>query len=289
MSGPRCGQFVLLEGDVMVDRSQYRAGNSMMNLAPIVFCALIVAQQSVATITGDVVDGAGKPVVGADVVFSAGMDIDGSVPILERATTDESGRFSMAKPVGKRLLGFAAQGVIWRGNRASDSGSSTWTGGIDRAGLFDSSWSRLTSRTLNFRDNDGKPIAGLRVAPRLVRTDRTIFDGVTIPDEWLEAITVTTTVDGTAVISSLSESTNLNIVRATTHGGGTHFLGLPHFQAKGDVTLGLGRPARLAGTIRNDSGSAISGVKTCAVDPVRGAAGCRPDFVQDAGADPARR
>ena len=151
-------------------------------------------------ITGDVVDGAGKPVVGADVVFSAGMDIDGSVPILERATTDESGRFSMAKPVGKRLLGFAAQGVIWARKPGFGLGVIDLDRGDRPSGSFRFKLEPPHLRTLNFRDNDGKPIAGLRVAPRLVRTDRTIFDGVTIPDEWLEAITVTTTVDGTAVI-----------------------------------------------------------------------------------------
>ncbi len=232
----------------------------MMTLLPVVLCALIAAQQPPVAIRGAVIDGHGKPAVGAEVVFSAGMAIDGSVPILERATTDGSGRFNLPRPVGKRLLGFSSEGVIW----ARKTGFGLGIIDLARRNRPSESYRVILEppqpRRLIFRDHAGNPLAGLRAAPRLVRTEQTIFLGVTVPDEWLEEIAVTTATDGTAVITSLDGSTELKIVRAATPARGIHYLGLPHGQATGDATLIMSRPSQLAGTVIDGSGAPVAGV-----------------------------
>jgi len=230
-----------------------------MILASIVFSAVVLAQAA-DTITGEVVDGQAGPVANAEVVFSAGFAIDGSVPILERATTDESGRFRLARPGAARLQGFLVPGVIWvyKAGLAlgvTDLVRGDWPGQIHRLVLEPS-----LVRKLTLRDAGGKPFAGARLAPRLVRTELTSAEGVAIPDEWLDRLTVATNAGGVAAVSSSSRLTDLYSLRLTIPGQGMHALQIPHAQRKGDATLVLGRPATLAGAIRNATGSPVDGV-----------------------------
>jgi hypothetical protein len=87
----------------------------MSLLAASVFSALLLAGQTDtgAAIVGYVVDPSDAPVAEADVVFTAGPTRDGAVPILERTTTDASGRFQLVRPSVERLRGHVAPGSIW--------------------------------------------------------------------------------------------------------------------------------------------------------------------------------
>jgi len=230
-----------------------------MMIASIVFSAVVLAQTA-DTITGEVVDGQARPVANAEVVFSAGFAIDGSVPILERATTDESGRFRLARPGAARLQGFLVPGVIWAYKpglalAVADLVRGDWPGQIHRLVL-----EPPLVRKVTLRDAGGKPVAGARLAPRLVRTELTSYQGVAIPDEWLDRLTVPTDAGGVAAVPGSSRLTDLCSLRLTIPGQGMHALQIPYAQRNDDATLVLGRPASLAGAIRNATGSPVDAV-----------------------------
>ena len=109
-------------------------------------------------------------------------------------------------------------------------------------------------RRLTIRDVDGKPIVGAVIAARVVRTEMTSYLGGTVPDEWLAKLSATTDHGGFAAMAFLPQSSELRSVRLAIPGHGTHFVTLPYQNGKGDVTLSLGHPARLAGKVENASG-----------------------------------
>ena len=102
-------------------------------------------------------------------------------------------------------------------------------------------------RTLTVLDSEGRPLAGVRLAP--LRS--TFFD---IPDDWLERLTVVTTADGTATIMCLPVTIDPLSVRAIAPGIAPHSLPLPRRPGSDRFTLNLGRPARIAGSLAYDSG-----------------------------------
>jgi hypothetical protein len=234
----------------------------MSLLAASVFSALLLAGQTDTgpAIVGCVVDPSDAPIAEADVVFTAGPTRDGAVPILERTTTDASGRFQLVRPSAERLRGHVAPGSIWaykpgHALAIADLIRGDWPGQERRLVLEPASVRKLT-----LRDAAGKPIAGARVAPRIVETERTGFMGVAIPDLWVDRFTATTDPAGIAILSVLSRQTDLRGVRATSTGTGQHALQLPYEQGKDDATLVLGWPARLTGAIKTATGAPVAGV-----------------------------
>ncbi len=84
------------------------------------------------TIMGAVADGNGEPVAQAEVVFTAGPALDGAVPILERATTDASGRFRLVRPSAERSAALRPRGPSGLTSRATGWRSPTWSAAIGR-------------------------------------------------------------------------------------------------------------------------------------------------------------
>ena len=111
-------------------------------------------------ITGAVVNEHGVSVADAEVVFTAGPALDGTVPILERATTDASGRFRLIRPPAEVLHGFTAAGSVWVikpgcGLAFADLVRGDRPGQIHRLVLEPAS-----TRKLTLRDAAGKPVPG---------------------------------------------------------------------------------------------------------------------------------
>src|SRR5271156_2669353 len=149
-------------------------------------------------ITGKVVDSNGKPVAGAEVVFTAGAAPDGSVPILAGTTSDASGGFRIERPTADHRRGFMSSGVIW----FHKPGLGLGVVDLLRADRPDQVHRLVLEaqepRRLTLRDADGKPVVGATVAARLVETERTGYLGVTVPDAWLARLTAATDAQGVA-------------------------------------------------------------------------------------------
>ncbi len=211
-------------------------------------------------ITGAVLDPTGQPVVGAEVVLTAGEAPDGSVPILAKTATDASGAFRLARPSAEDRLGFLAPGVIW----AYKAGLGLGVVNLIRADRPDQVHRLVLEpqelRRVTIRDQDGKPIVGVTVAARLVETERTGYLGVTVPDNWHHRLTAVTDDQGVASLPGLTRRIELRSVRMTGAAGGAQVAMLLYSEGKHEASLTLGRPVRLAGAVRDASGAPISGV-----------------------------
>ena len=107
----------------------------------------------------------------------------------------------------------------------------------------------------------GKPIAGARVAPRLVQTEKTSYLGIRIPDGWLERLSAVTDGGGVATLRGLSRLVDLRSVRVVIPGRGTHVLMIPYSRGKEDVTLSVPRSGRLASQVVDAAGVPIRGAR----------------------------
>src|SRR5262249_31213085 len=141
-------------------------------------------------IQGDVIDVQSRPIAGVEVVLTAGAARDGSVPILARTTTGADGRFRLDRPDVARRSDFLSPGAIW----AYRQGQGLGVVDLLRADRPDQVHRLVLepqeARRLTTRDAGDVPIAGARAVPRLVQTERTGYLGVTIPDEWLDRLSV---------------------------------------------------------------------------------------------------
>ncbi len=199
-------------------------------------------------LTGVVVDRAGKPMSDVDVVLARPNVADGSTPTLARSRTDAQGAFRLefARP---RLSATEPLPVIW----AYHPSRSVTAERVDLTADAAPPPLRLTlaepfKRTLTVLDSDGRPLAGVRLAP--VR----ITPFLQTPDDWLERLTVVTAANGTAALMCLPVTLDPLVVRASAPGIAPHRLPLPRRPGSDRATLKLGRPARLAGSLAYDSG-----------------------------------
>ena len=157
-------------------------------------------------VSGVVVDPAGKPISDVSVVLARFNVADGSLPTVARSMTD--GRGALRLEFDRPQAGATeAPVVIW----AYRPGSSLIAQRLDLAGNGAPAPLRLTlaepfKRTLTVQDSEGRPMAGVRIAPVRVNSFQ-------IPDDWLERLTVVTAADGTAALMCLSVTIDLRTVR----------------------------------------------------------------------------
>ncbi len=224
--------------------------------------AILLIGQSGAgpAITGTVVDPSGRPIAGAEVVFTAGEAPDGSVPILATTATDAAGAFRLDRPSADRRRGFLAPGVVW----AYKAGLGLDVVDLIRVDRPDQVHRLVLEpqelRRVTIRDAEGKPIAGLKTAARLGETERTGYLGVTVPDDWNDRLTAVTDDRGVASLPGLTRRIDLRSVRMSVAVGGAQVAMLLYAEGKHEASLSLGRPARLAGAVRDESGAPIPGV-----------------------------
>jgi hypothetical protein len=200
-------------------------------------------------VAGRVLEARGNPVGGAEVALSAGLSREGTVTILAQAKSDDEGRFTLIHQGGAPSGEIGTLGTIW-----------TYKPGLG-LGLVDllrhdqpNRIHRLVvespaTRKITIQDSNGRPVVGARVTPRLVQTENSRYQGLPIPDAWLDRLAATTDARGVASLPSLTRFIDLRTILVDIKGVARHALPLPYSKGKDDVTLSLGPPARLAGRI----------------------------------------
>jgi hypothetical protein len=217
---------------------------TMMSLFGPILAAAILAQFQGGTLEGAVVDEAGKPVVEAQVVFSAAAPWGGKVqPVEVRATTAADGRFRLAVPP---LTGvYLGQSRVWV-YRSGFGITTAPVHGLSSALILRSA----KPRTIKVLGPDGRPIAGALISPRVMAVgDGSV--GENMPESLARPLGVTTGADGRATFNGLSSGDPLVAVRITAEAIGTQ--GFQVTQQRG------GGPRGATITFRLPSASRVSG------------------------------
>ncbi len=238
-------------------------------------------EQGAPIVQVDAVDADGHAAAGAEIVaqvtYSRGpSDIE---VISERAKSDGNGhaRFELAQERrGARL--YYARVWAYQEKCAVAMSNNIMLGGRTPAPAVRLTLDRPTDRTVTIVGADQMPVAGLRVAPVLLRQADGRFAWVTIPEEWIERLTTTTDAKGVGTLAGLFTSVVPISIRVTGSQLAPHTLPLDEPQGKNYV-LKVGRPGRLVGVVRTETGEPLGDI------PVE-------VWVRGAGAvagDPARR
>jgi hypothetical protein len=220
--------------------------------------ALLAESPDSVVLSGVVVDAGGKPLSEVEVLLAAQTwPPDGSYPTLARTMTDDHGAFRL-EVARQRLKGIGPIRFIW----AYRPGRTVAIQRADVAQNGEMPPVRLTlaeplPRTVTILDHKGHPVAGVRLAP--------VFHGggpasFRTPDDRLERMTVVTGADGVAALPYLPATIDPLTVRVTAPGIAPHHLGLPDRPGRDRITLKLGQPSRLAGSVYDDSGQPASDV-----------------------------
>ncbi len=203
-------------------------------------------------VSGIVVDAAEKPLSDVDVVIWARILTDGTAPTLAHTTTGSQGTFRLTIAL-KPLPGMAPRRFIF----AYQPGRSVAVQEVDLSGDAAPAPVRITlaepsRRTLTILGPDGRPVPGVRVAPVLCAFDRRgLFQ---TPDDRLERLTISSAGDGVVTLPYFPPGIDPLTLRVTAPGIVPHDLPLVDRPAPDRITLKLGRPASLAGSVFNDSG-----------------------------------
>ncbi len=227
-------------------------------MIPVVAAALLAQPADPVTVAGVVVDPAGKPVSDVEVVLSARRLTDGSIPTLARSMTDDRGAFRL-EVAREPLTGIGPRRWIWayRPGRSLAVQEAILTGKGPLPPV------RMTlaeplRRTLTILGPDDRPLAAVRLVPVLFAiNDRAMF---LTPDDWLDRLTVATGTDGVATIPYLPATIDPLLLRVTAPGFVPHKLPLRPRPGSDRFTLKLGRPARLTGSVYDDSGQPAANV-----------------------------
>ncbi len=219
-----------------------------MNAAPLLWLltSLAVAQ---APITGKVLDAKGQPVPEADVALSAGLTRDGTVPIVAATRTDAAGNFSLSRQAIASKLEIQTVGTIWALKPGLGLGMVDLLRNDRRDSVRRVVLETAVPRMITLEDAQGKPLTGVRVAPRLVQNESSRYDGVFLPDAWLDWFSAMSDARGRASLPGISPQQDLRTVMVTRPGGVRHVLPLPYSKGKDDVTLTFRPSTRLAGRI----------------------------------------
>jgi hypothetical protein len=224
----------------------------LMLLASLLATALLAQPPDSIVVSGVVVDAAEKPLSDVDVVIWARIPADGTAPTLARTTTDSRGAFRLEIAL-QPLPGLGPRRFIF----AYQPGRSVAVQEVDLTGDEARAPVRMTlaepsRRTLTILGPDDRPVAGVRVVPVLCALDRTgLFQ---TPDDRLERLTISSAGDGVATLPYFPWGIDPVTLRVTAPGMAAHDLPLVDRPARDRITLKLGRPASLAGSVYNDSG-----------------------------------
>lgn len=224
----------------------------------IIVLALLAQPADSVTVSGIVVDPAGKPVPDVEVVLAAREIPVRSVATLARTTTDARGGFRLEVP-RERLQGIGPIRVVW----AYRPGRTIAMQRAELTGNRASTPVRLTlaepfKRSVTIHDAEGRPLAGVRVAPVLFAWDgRAQF---LTPDDWLERLTVTTAPDGVAALPYIPQRADPCRLRVIAPGIVPYEFPLPDRPGSDRFELKLGHPAQLAGSVMDASGRPAANV-----------------------------
>ena len=226
--------------------------------------ALVIAQANLGgetRLAGNVVDGEGKPIAGAGVFLSVGMNVEGSTPVVARTKTDDKGAFSFDLPA-ETAEANVKQGIkVWAYDGAKGfTGVYVWpTSKIPKLELV---LERRRGRTFVVKGPGDKPIVGARIAPRVVSIGSALGGGFyeRIPDELAELIAVTTNVEGKAEVFDPPPSDSINAATIDSSLTACQILNLTNFPSKTAVFEWKLEPAgSLAGSVFDQAGSPLAG------------------------------
>jgi Carboxypeptidase regulatory-like domain len=128
------------------------------------------------------------------------------------------------------------------------------------------------NQTIRVVWHEGRPIDGVRVVPRLLQTGpaRSV---TSIPDGWRDELARTTDENGAVTITTISRTMKLLTVQLSGSGIAQHTVEVPEADGEGKCLIKLGKPGRLVGVVRNESGEPMVDVP---VDVWVRASGSRP-------------
>jgi hypothetical protein len=229
----------------------------LMLMTSVVAVALLAQAPDSVLISGVVIDSAGKPLAGVQVLL-AGRRPDGAVPTLARTTTDEHGAFHL-EIAASQAREYVLPPVIW----AYRPGYSVAVQSVVVTGKGAPPSVRVTlgeplRRTVTMRGSDDRPLAGVQVAPVCSRLDSDDF--LKAPDDWLEQLSIKSGADGIAILSCLSARIEPLTLRVKGPGLAPHDIPVTDHPAQDRINLVLARPARLTGSVYSGSGQPASNV-----------------------------
>lgn len=208
----------------------------------------------------EAVDADGHPLAGADIaatiLYLGASGVQES--ILATARTDGEGHarieFDRKRPGAQ-----ARSAVVW----AYRPGLALAVASRLLSGASPFPPSRLTleppaPRTIAVLGPDDRPVAGLRVAPAMVREVNRRF-GLTLPEGWSDRFAATTDADGKVALTCLRAGMVPQSIRIAGPGVAPHTMPVDRPQGK-DLVLKLGRPGRLVGIVRSASGEPMADV-----------------------------
>ncbi len=226
----------------------------MMLLCAMLASAVLGQAQADRTANNLVVNDQGKPIADATVVlYAAPMPLGKPNEAEARTTTDADGRFRLkVPPLGRRIV----YGLFILAYRPglTITGSSIYPR-PDRYVLR-----KPEPRTVKVEGPNGRPIAGVRIAPRVL--DFFNSAAVEIPESLAEPLTVVTGPDGQATINYLTARDQLAAARVTTDSIGTQDVRLVDRPGQGStepvIVIRLKKTSRLSGRIVDESGGPVA-------------------------------
>ena len=232
-------------------------------LAIVLIPAAPVSVNDDAAIDGVVVDAEERPVEGASVLLSCGVMADGSVPVLARATADAEGRFRMAFPKSEvlRLMSWGSL-TLWAyrpGSAFAMQGLSKFSRPSDRP--IKLTIASPTVLSYKVPGPDGKPTAGVRIAPRVVQNHGVIRHSLgVLPDELVERLSVQTDIEGCAVLSVLPTEYEIWSTQVTLPNA-VSMVFVRDFQARELETIPIqASVGPISGRVLDGEGMPVSGV-----------------------------
>ncbi len=224
----------------------------MLTLLTSILATLLAQSPDSIVLSGVVVDAAEKPLPDVDIVLWARILAEGTAPTLARTKTDSKGAFRL-ETAPQPLPGLAPRRFIF----VYHPGRSVAVQEVDLTGEKVLAPVRMTlaepsRRTVTILGPDDRPVPGVRVAPVLCAFDRTgLFQ---TPDDRLERLTISSAPDGVATLPYFPPGIDPVTLRVRAPGIAPHDLPVVDRPAHDQITLKLGRPASLAGSVFNDSG-----------------------------------
>ena len=227
----------------------------MSLLAPLLVAASLAQTPAKKPITGEVVDGSGKAVANARVVFYAPpvAYLKGD-PVEVNATADGEGRFSLVIPPLQRSLINGIHFIAHAPGRAI--GAKPIYRPPPRVVLQDP-----RPRTVKVEGPDGGPVSGARVALRIFYA----FGGgpAEVPESLADALATSTGPDGTTTIGYLAARDQLAAVRVTADLIGSQDFLLVEQPGRGSeppvITIKLRRTGTISGRLVDENARPVAG------------------------------
>ena len=222
---------------------------------------LLLLGQLPVPLSGTAFDPEGRPLAGVEVVLSRDQAVNGTVPVLARATTDSRGRYGIPAPVFESRPQSTATACLFSYRAGSGLIASATT-----LKAADPAASRLAfvpavRRQITVQSGNGRPLAGVRLAPWVIHPRQPGSPQATLPDALVNELEVTTGPDGRAELACLEPTTALIAMRTTIPGFGTQVVALGQKQLKSHtITLDLKPAGRFAGRVVRDGGKPAAGV-----------------------------